>query len=176
MPGRSGRPIASAKVRRRPEEHLVAERKRTESSFNMKLKVNSSDYPALCEALQSVPAGRRRTLRLLTLAHVGALFERTPTLAAAPADRDGADATPQRRRVRRHCFSTDSPEQLADLRVLGQRMMHAAPPLRSADLDHPRDRPGEARLLRAATCSREATRRKTHQRAAGRNPPRKPGA
>ena len=71
----------------------MAERKRTESSFNMKLKVNSSDYPALCEALQSVPAGRRRTLRLLTLAHVGALFERTPTLGAVQL----TEAGPMRR-------------------------------------------------------------------------------
>lgn len=93
---------------------MVAERKRTESSLNMKLTVNSGDFPTLCEALQRVPAGRRRTLRLLTLAHVGALLERTPTLAAgqltemAAMPRHNGDASGSA------AFSL-SPEQLEDL-------------------------------------------------------------
>jgi hypothetical protein len=80
----------------------------------MKLKVNSSDYPALCEALQCVPAGRRRTLRLLTLAHVGALFERTPTPAAVQL----TEAGPMPRHNGEASASTAfrlTAEQLADL-------------------------------------------------------------
>lgn len=93
---------------------MVAERKRTESSLNMKLTVNSSDFPTLCEALQRVPPGRRRTLRLLTLAHVGALLERTPTLAAAQLTEMAAMPRQNGDASGSGAFSL-SPEQLEDL-------------------------------------------------------------
>jgi hypothetical protein len=41
----------------------------------MSVTINVTDYPALCEALKRLPAGRRRTSRLVALAYVGALFE-----------------------------------------------------------------------------------------------------
>jgi hypothetical protein len=62
----------------------MVNRKRGELGFRMSLTVKDADYPALCEVLRQLPVGRRRVGRLLTLAHVGALFERTRMVPAVP--------------------------------------------------------------------------------------------
>lgn len=64
----------------------LANRKRREVRFKMAVTVSETDYPALCDALYQLPPGRRRAGRLLTLAHVGALFEEARTIGPAKSE------------------------------------------------------------------------------------------
>jgi hypothetical protein len=96
----------------------VVNRKRGELGFRMSVTVKDADYPALCEVLRQLPVGRRRVSRLLTLAHVGALFERTPMVPAV----QGPD-TEQTGRPNGDSFNGAalklSVQQLADLEAWG---------------------------------------------------------
>jgi hypothetical protein len=96
----------------------MVSRKHSVSSFRIRVSISPIEYPALCAALQQIPAGRRRARRLATLAHVGALFEHMQQSGEATSQgpqQPGNTPSSQHNGPRLHL----SAEELADLTSWG---------------------------------------------------------